>query len=168
MEIREMLLPEFDLEMKKTRAILERVPEGKQDFKPHEKSMPFGKLAAHVAQLPYFANMILENPGLEISEMKRPPLVMESRQQLLAGFDDIAQKARTAIANSTDGQWQQKWKFTFQGKTIMDESRVLTYRAMCMNHLIHHRAQLGVYLRLNEVPLPGTYGPSADDNLGFK
>ena len=92
---------------------------------------------------------------------------MESRQQLLADFDAAAENARTAIADSTDEQWQQKWKFTYQGKTILDESRVLTYRTMFLNHLIHHRAQLGVYLRLNDVPLPASYGPSADDKMGF-
>lgn len=167
MEIRQLLLPEFDMEMKKTRAILERVPEGKQDYKPHEKSMLLGKLAAHTARLPQFANYILDLPGMEITERKQPPLVMESRQQLLADFDAAAEKARASITNSTDEQWQQKWKFTYQGKTIMDEPRALTYRTMFLNHLVHHRAQLGVYLRLNDVPLPGTYGPSADDTMGF-
>jgi len=167
MEIRQLLLPEFEHEMKTTRTMLERVPEGKQDYKPHEKSMLLGKLAAHTARLPQFANYILDLPGMEITERKQPPLVMESRQQLLADFDAAAEKARTAIANSTDEQWQQKWKFTYQGKTILDESRVLTYRIMFMNHLIHHRAQLGVYLRLNDVPLPPSYGPTADDTMGF-
>ncbi len=167
MEIRELLLPEFDHEMKTTRTMLERVPEGKPDFKPHEKSMPLGKLAAHTARLPQFASLILELPGMEITERKDPPLVMESRQQLLADFDAAAEKARTAIANATDEQWEQKWKFTYQGKTITNNSRVLTYRIVCLNHLIHHRAQLGVYLRLNDVPLPASYGPSADDSMGF-
>lgn len=167
MEIREMLLPEFDAEMKRTRAILERVPEGKQDYKPHEKSMPLGKLAAHTARLPEFAQLIIELPGMEVTERKHAPLVMKSRQQLLDDFDAAAEKARAAIAGADDEKWLQHWKFTYQAKTIMDEPRQLTYRMMFLNHMVHHRAQLGVYLRLNDVPLPGTYGPSADDTMGF-
>ncbi|MHB8302516.1 MAG: DinB family protein [Acidobacteriaceae bacterium] len=167
MEIRELLLPEFDAEMKKTRTMLERVPEGKPDYRPHEKSMHLGKLAAHVAQLPDFATSIVELPSLEITAMNRKPLVMESRQQLLDAFDATSKQARTAIASASDDHWQQKWSLTFKGQTIANDPRHLTYRTMFLNHLVHHRAQLGVYLRLNDVPLPGTYGPSADDTLGF-
>ena len=167
MEIREMFLPEFDQEMQKTRAILERVPEGKPDFKPHEKSMALGKLAAHTAQLPEFAVRIVELPELDFSKSDMKPLVMESRQQLLAAFDAIVEKARAAIEKSSDEQWQKKWKLSFQGHTIIDAPRFLVYRGMFLNHIVHHRAQLGVYLRLNDVPLPGTYGPSADDTMGF-
>jgi uncharacterized damage-inducible protein DinB len=167
MEIREMFLPEFDLEMKKTRAILERVPEGKPDFKPHEKSMALGKLAAHTAQLPEFGAMIAELPELDFAKSDRKPLVMESRQQLLDAFDASAAKARAAIAKIPDEEWQKNWKLSFQGRTIADAQRFIMYREMFLNHIVHHRAQLGVYLRLNDVPLPGTYGPSADDTMGF-
>jgi uncharacterized damage-inducible protein DinB len=167
MEIREMLLPEFDTEMKKTRTMLERVPDGKQDFKPHQKSMQLGKLAAHIARMPEYANYILTLPGLDAGAGNQKPLVMESRQQLLADFDAGIGQVRQAIASSNDEQWQAKWKFSYKGQTILDESRLLTYRTMFLNHLIHHRAQLGVYLRLNDIPLPGTYGPSADDTMGF-
>lgn len=163
MEIREMFLPEFDREMKKTRAILERVPEGKPDFKPHQKSMALGKLAAHTAQLPEFAVRIVELPELDFSKSGMKPLVMESRQQLLAIFDGIVEKARAAIAKASDEEWQ----LSFQGHTIANAPRFLIYRDMFLNHIIHHRAQLGVYLRLNDVPLPATYGPSADDSMGF-
>jgi uncharacterized damage-inducible protein DinB len=167
MEIREMFLPEFDQEMKKTRAILERVPEGKPDFKPHQKSMALGKLAAHTAQLPEFAIRIVELPELDFSKSDMKPLVMESRQQLLDVFDSIVAKARAAIAKSSDEEWQKKWKLSFQGHTIVDAPRFLVYRDMFLNHIVHHRAQLGVYLRLNDIPLPATYGPSADDSMGF-
>ena len=167
MEIREMFLPEFDTEMKKTRATLERVPEGKQDFKPHEKSMALGKLAAHVAQLPEFAVMIAELPELDFSKSSMKPLVMDSRQQLLDAFDVNIAKARAEIAKVSDEDWQKQWKLSFQGHTIVDAPRFLMYRDMFLNHIIHHRAQLGVYLRLNNVPLPATYGPSADDTMGF-
>ncbi len=167
MEIREMFLPEFDQEMKKTRAILERVPEGKPDFKPHEKSMALGKLAGHTAQLPEFAVRIIELPSLDFSKSDMKPLVMESRQQLLTAFDALVEKARAAIAGASDEHWEKKWKLSFQGHTIVDAPRFQVYREMFLNHIIHHRAQLGVYLRLNDVPLPGTYGPSADDTMGF-
>lgn len=167
MEIREILLPEFDQEMKNTRAMLERVPEGKPDYKPHAKSMELGRLAAHVAQLPEFAVRIVELPGLDFGNGDWKPLVMESRQQLLAAFDDIAARARKSIASANDDDWQKNWKLSFKGQTIVEQPRFLTYRNMFLNHLIHHRAQLGVYYRLNEVPLPATYGPSADDKMGF-
>jgi len=167
MEIREILLPEFDVEMKNTRTLLERVPENIPGFKPHEKSMALDRLAAHVAQLPEFATRIAEQPNLDFSNSDMKPLVLESRQQLLAAFDDVAQRARKAISNTTDDQWQKNWKLSFQGQTIADLPRFLMYRNMFLNHLIHHRAQLGVYLRLNNVPLPPTYGPSADDRMGF-
>ena len=167
MEIREMFLPEFDTEMKKTRATLERVPEGKADFKPHEKSMALGKLAAHVAQLPEFAIMIAELPELDFSKSSMKPLVMESRKQLLDAFDAYSAKAQAAIGKLSDEEWQKNWKLSFQGHAIADQPRFLMYRGMFLNHIIHHRAQLGVYLRLNDVPLPATYGPSADDKMGF-
>jgi uncharacterized damage-inducible protein DinB len=167
MEIREMFLPEFDQEMKKTRSVLERVPDGKPEFKPHEKSMALGKLAAHVAQLPEFAVRIAELPELDFSKSDMKPLVMESRQQLLDAFDSIVAKARTAIAKPSDEEWQKNWKLSFQGHTIVDEPRFLVFRSMFLNHIVHHRAQLGVYFRLNGVPLPAIYGPSADDTMGF-
>ena len=167
MEIREILLPEFEAEMKKTRAMLERVPEGQQEYKPHEKSMSLGKLAAHLARLPEFGTMIVETPNFDMSAGKMPPLVMESRQQLLDSFDASAEKLRKAIAATEDAAWQQKWIFSFQDKVISDAPRFSAFRSMCLSHLIHHRAQLGVYLRLKDVPLPATYGPSADDRMGF-
>jgi len=167
MEIREMFLPEFDTEMKSTRKMLERVPEHQPDYKPHEKSMALGRLAAHIAQLPEFAVQIIERPSLDFSNSSMKPLVMESREQLLAAFDGIAENARKAIASATDEDWQHKWTLSFQGKKIVEEKRFLVYRAMFLNHLVHHRAQLGVYLRLNDVPLPSIYGPSADDRMGF-
>ncbi|HEX4022360.1 MAG TPA: DinB family protein [Acidobacteriaceae bacterium] len=167
MEVRQMLLPEFDEEIKKTRTMLERVPEDKPDYKPHEKSMVLSRLAAHVAQLPEFATFIVELPELDFGKNTMKPLVMESRKQLLAAFDDVAAKARKAIAEAGDEEWQKKWKLSFQGHTIVDEPRFLIYRSMFLNHLVHHRAQLGVYLRLNSIPLPATYGPSADDTMGF-
>lgn len=167
MEIRELFLPEFDEEIKKTRATLERVPEDKPNYTPHEKSMPLGKLAAHLAQLPGLATCIMELPSLDITDGTLKPLTMESRKQLLAAFDEISQKTRAAIAASTEEQWQTKWRFSAGDKTILEGPRWRVYRTMFLNHSIHHRAQLGVYLRLNNIPVPATYGPSADDRMGL-
>lgn len=167
MHVSEMLLPEFDTEMKSTRKMLERVPEDKNDYKPHEKSMALGRLAGHVAQLPEFAINILELPSLDFSKSDMKPLVLESRQQLLEAFDGRVQRARAALEKTSDKDWEHKWSLSFQGQKIAEDSRLQIYRAMFLNHLVHHRAQLGVYYRLNGIPLPAIYGPSADDTMGF-
>ncbi len=167
MPITELLLPEFDEEMKKTRTTLERVPADKPNFAPHAKSMPLGKLAPHVAQLAGFGVSVLTTPELDFSKGSYKPLPFESVPQLLAAFDDGAAKVRAALQATPDSAWKENWKLSFQGKTIFEGQRFLAYREMFLNHLVHHRAQLGVYLRLNDKPVPGTYGPSADDTMGF-
>ena len=167
MPISELLLAEFDEEMKKTHTTLERVPADKKDFAPHPKSMPLGKLAPHVAELAGFGVTVLTTPELDFSTGSYNPMAFESVAQLLQDFDEGAAKARTALQNTPDEAWTQNWKLSFQGKPLFSGSRFLAYRQMFLNHLVHHRAQLGVYLRLNEKPVPATYGPSADDTLGF-
>jgi uncharacterized damage-inducible protein DinB len=167
MSISELLLPEFDQEMKTTRLTLERVPFDKQDFAPHAKSMPLGKLAPHVAELAGFGTIMLTTPGLDFSSgpaRVRPPFELDG---ILKAFDDNVARTRSALQSMKDDAWLQDWKLSFQGKPIFSGSRFLAYREMFMNHLVHHRAQLGVYLRLNNKPLPATYGPSADDTMGF-
>lgn len=164
--ISDLLLLEFDEEAKKTRAMLERVPM-KADFKPHAKSMPLGKLAPHVAELAGFGHTILTTPELDFGTGTRSRVPFESPAQLVAAFDAGAEKVRSALKNTPDAAWNENWKLSFQGRTIFNGSRFLAYRQMFLNHLVHHRAQLGVYLRLNDTPLPGTYGPSADDTMGF-
>ena len=167
MSISQLLLSEFDEEMKKTRQVLERVPEDKKDFAPHPKSMKLDRLAPHVAQLAGFGVSVLTTPELDFASGTYKPLPFESSAQLVHALDEGAAKVRAALLNTPDEAWQQNWKLSFQGKTIFEGSRFLAYRAMFLNHLVHHRAQLGVYLRLNEKPVPATYGPSADDTLGF-
>jgi uncharacterized damage-inducible protein DinB len=167
MPINELLLVEFDEEMKKTRTTLDRVPADKKDFAPHPKSMPLGKLAPHVAELAGFGVTVLTTPELDFSTGSYKPMAFESVAQLLQAFDEGAAKARTALQNTPDEAWTQNWRLSFQGKPLFSGSRFLAYRQMFLNHLVHHRAQLGVYLRLNEKPVPATYGPSADDTLGF-
>jgi uncharacterized damage-inducible protein DinB len=167
MPINELLLTEFDEEIKKTRTMLERVPEDKKDFAPHAKSMPLNKLAPHVAQLAGFGLVILTTPELDFSKSSMKPLPFESAKQLVSALDEGAAKVRTALQNTPDEAWTQPWTLSFGGKPIFSGTRFLAYRQMFLNHLVHHRAQLGVYLRLNEKPVPSTYGPSADDRMGF-
>jgi len=167
MPISELLLPEFDEEMKKTRTALERVPMDKKDYAPHSKSMPLGKLAPHVAQLAGIGLVILTTPELDFGKTKMPSVPFESAAQLMKAFDEGAAQVRTALKNTKDEAWTQPWKLSFGDKPIFSGTRFLAYRQMFLNHLVHHRAQLGVYLRLNDEPVPATYGPSADDRMGF-
>lgn len=164
MKIVDILLQDFDLEMQGTRTTLERIPEDKADYKPHGKSMPMGRLAVHVARLPQFLITILGTPSLDLASVKWPPLVFESREKLLAEFDLLAAEARAALAAAGDDQLEAAWKLAWGGKVLVEAPRSLLYRTLFLNHLVHHRAQLGVYLRLNDLPVPSLYGPSADEN----
>jgi uncharacterized damage-inducible protein DinB len=167
MPISDLLLLEFDAEAKTTRTMLERVPEDKKDFAPHPRSMPLNKLAPHVAELAGFGVTVLTTPELDFSKGSSKRVPFESAAQLVRVFDEGAAKVRAALKNMPDEAWTENWKLSFQGKPIFSGSRFLAYRQMFLNHLVHHRAQLGVYLRLNDKPLPATYGPSADDTMGF-
>lgn len=167
MSISEHLLTELDAEIKTTRETLGRVPGiDKADFKPHPKSMKLGSLAPHVAQLTEFGVIVLTVPELDFSNNSMKPLPFESPAQLVKAFDASSGQLRAALAATPDSAWLDNWKLSFQGHTVFSGSRFLAYRQMFMNHLVHHRAQLGVYLRLNDKPLPATYGPSADDTMG--
>jgi len=167
MRIGELLLPEFDAEITKTRTTLERVPADKADFAPHPKSMPLSKLSAHLAQLAGFGITVLTAPELDFAAGSYKPLPMESSAQLVKALDEGAAKVRSALASLPDDAWQQNWKLRIGDKIIFDGSRFLAYRQMFLNHIVHHRAQLGVYLRLTGKPVPSIYGPSADETLGF-
>jgi len=166
MTIADLLLPEFDDEVRKTRVTLERVP-AKPEFCPHPKSMPRGRLAPHVAQLAGCGVAVLTTPRLDFSAGNYKPVPFESAAQLVGVFDEGAANARKALAEVPDEAWAQNWQLLMQGKILFDGSRFLAYRQMFLNHLVHHRAQLGVYLRLTGQPVPATYGPSADDKMGF-
>jgi uncharacterized damage-inducible protein DinB len=162
MPISQALLPEFDEEMKNTRKLLECVPDGKFDYQPHPKSMTMGRLATHVAELPSWAAHTLEKDLLEI-EPGYKPAIATSRAELLQKFDESVAQAREKIAAATDEDWHKTWTLKFGGRTIMTMPKAVVVRGVVMNHLIHHRAQLGVFLRLNDVEIPGMYGPSADE-----
>ena len=168
MALRDAILPEFDHEMASTRKTLERVPEGKPDFKPHVKSMPLGRLAGHVAEIPGWAKETILMDSLEIhpqgSSAEQMALQMTSRKQLLEEFDKRAAAGRAAIASASDEELMKPWSLVASGKTVFTLPKIAVLRGFVMNHLIHHRAQLGVYLRLNDVAVPSIYGPSADED----
>jgi uncharacterized damage-inducible protein DinB len=163
MKISEVLLVDFDAEIANTRRTLERIPEKDPQWKPAEKSMPIGRLALHVARLPMFCTTILTTPELDMTKRKFPDLIFESTAHLLTELDKTAAEARAALAGMTDEELQKNWKLSFGEKVIADGPRMTLYRTMFLNHLVHHRAQLGVYLRLLGEKVPGLYGPSADE-----
>ena len=163
--INDLLLQELEKEIQKTRATLERVPADKKEFAPHPKSTALGRLAPHVAQLAQFGTTVLTKPGLDFGSGSFLPVQFESGEQLAQIFDEGARKLRDALKTVPDKAWTEPWKLSFQGKPIFQGSRFLAYREMFLNHLIHHRAQLGVYLRLTGNQVPATYGPSADEGM---
>jgi len=167
MTIAEILLQDYDIEMAGIRTTLERIPETNPEFKCHDKSMPMGRLAVHVSTLPRFATNILTTDELDLATHQWPDMTFVSREKLLAEFDAISAEARQHLASSSDEHLQRHWKMSWGDKVIADAPRSLLYRTMFFNHVIHHRAQLGVYLRLNNQPVPPLYGPSADDSMGF-
>ncbi|MGC1107566.1 MAG: DinB family protein [Candidatus Acidiferrales bacterium] len=168
MAIRDGILPEFDHEVANTRKVLERVPEGKPDYKPHEKSMAMDRLAGHLAELPGWAKETILQDSIEVGGQaaagQAGPLKMTSRKQLLEEFDKRTAAGRAAIAGASDEDFMKPWSLIAGGKTIFTLPKIAVLRGFVMNHMIHHRAQLGVYLRLNNVPVPSIYGPSADEN----
>lgn len=168
MAIKDALLPEFDHEMAVTRKTLERVPEDKPDYKPHEKSMTMSRLAGHLAELPGFVTMALQNDSFNIRPAgggpSRQPVVMTSRKQLLDEFDKNVANMRDTLSKASDESLMKSWSLLAGDKTILTMPRAAVVRSFCLSHIIHHRAQLGVYLRMNNVPVPSVYGPSADEN----
>jgi len=167
MRISDTLLPEFDQEMASTRKVLERCPESKFDWRPHAKSWTMVELATHVANLPDWANETLKKDSLDYAPAdgsqpyKREPA--RSSQELLADFDKNVASARAAIAETSDEGYAKLWTLLAGGQKIFIITRIAVLRSFVFNHIIHHRGQLSVYLRLNDVPVPGLYGPSADE-----
>lgn len=164
MAIRDVLLPEFDAEMASTRKLLERLPENIPDYKPHPKSMTMSQLAGHVAELPGWTKETFTQETLELDPATFVPFQPKTRKEVLEKFDKNSKAGREALAAAGDDQFGVIWTLKMKGgETIMSMPRAAVYRAMVMSHMIHHRAQLGVFLRLNEIEIPGMYGPSADE-----
>ena len=163
MAIRDMLLPEFDQEMANTRKMLERVPEDRFDYQPHPKSWKLNRLAGHVAELPNWVTSIMKVELLEMEPSQLKPFEPRTRKELLDQFDKYARAAHLGIAAATDEQMNKMWSMKWEGKTVLTMPRFSVLRSVVLNHIIHHRAQLGMYLRLTGVAVPGMYGPSADE-----
>jgi len=166
MKISEALLPEFDQEMGNTRNTLERVPDDKLDWKPHPKSFSMGSLATHICGLMGWTVDIFKNDSFDVAPVGAPPYKDEpakSQKELLDRFDKNVKAARTSIADASDEHFMKNWSLLAGGNTLFTMPRVVCIRSFVMNHAIHHRAQLGVYLRLNDIPVPAIYGPSADE-----
>lgn len=170
MTIAEILLQDYDTEISNTRRTLERVPEGKNDWKCHDKSMALGKLAMHCATLPLFGYYVIEDDGMDLAAPKRPhvPLAFTTREDALKQLDEAAAKCRASLAAASDEHLQTIWPFTWGEQVISKTPRSHAFRQMFFDHLIHHTAQLGVYLRLNDIPVPALYGPSADEQWSPK
>ena len=167
MAIGQSMLPEFDHEMSNTRKTLARVPDDKFGWKPHEKSFPMGSLAAHLANLPGWTNVTIDKEEFDMSPGGQPLKAPEchSTKEVLETFDLNVAKARDAISSASDDTLFGLWTLRADGNKILSLPRVAVLRSFVMNHIIHHRAQLGVYLRLNDVPVPSIYGPSADEDM---
>lgn len=165
MAIAESILPEYDHETATTRGLLERVPADKAEWKPHVKSMSLGQLAMHIANLPQWAFITLErkefDPHLPDGTPLRGPS-FESVPRLLETYDANVSAARALLVRTTDGEFMVQWTLKNAGKTLFSMPRVAVLRSFVLNHAVHHRGQLSVYLRLLDVPLPNIYGPTAD------
>lgn len=162
MSIGQSMLGEFDYEMANTRKTLERVPDDKLDWQPHPKSMTMGQLASHIAEMVGWTGITLTEPSYEIAPDFKP-FAATSNADLMKKFDEGAASARAAIEKVDDAALMAPWKLIANGAPMFEMPRIAVLRSMIMNHVIHHRAQLGVYFRLNGIPVPALYGPSADE-----
>ena len=166
MKMSDLFLPEFDHEMISARQTLERIPEDKLSWKPHEKSMPLGRLAGHIAELAGWAVPTITQDSLDFMPPGQPPMqptIATSRSQVLEIFDKNREQSHKAIADASDEHLMKNWSLLRGGQALLTMPRFAVLRSFCINHIIHHRAQLGVYLRLNNISVPSVYGPSADE-----
>jgi uncharacterized damage-inducible protein DinB len=156
-------LAELEQEGKVAREILSRVPADKFDWKPHEKSMSFGKLASHIAEMVSWTGPTLQQPELDFSKIDYKPFEPATTEDLLEYFDKNLAEAADVLRNTTDEQFMEDWTMRNGDKIYFTMPKVVCMRSFVMNHIIHHRGQLSVYLRLNDIAVPSIYGPSADE-----
>jgi uncharacterized damage-inducible protein DinB len=162
MSLVDALLPEFDHEMTVTRKLLERVPDERLDWKPHQKSYSLGQLAQHVATIPMWGSVTLNESELDVAGSPQlEPL--KTHGDIVSLFDRHVAQTRAALVGKSDAELMAPWSLKREGHVIFSMPKASVWRSFVMSHLIHHRAQLGVYLRMQDVPLPSTYGPSADE-----
>jgi uncharacterized damage-inducible protein DinB len=165
MAIAESILPEFDHETATTRTLLERVPQDKADWKPHVKSMALGQLAMHIANIPRWTAITLERTEFDTNPPDGPRITsppFQSAPFLLQSYDANVSAARALLARTTDAEFMVQWTLKNGGKSMFSMPRVAVFRSFILNHAVHHRGQLSVYLRLLDVPIPNIYGPTAD------
>ncbi len=162
MALKDGLLAEFDHEMGTTRKLLERVPDDKLAWKPHNRSMALGELASHLGNIPNWGQTILKGPSFDLADAPPNQVPRGSRAAILDLFDAAVRDTR-ALMNQSDAEYMGKWSLKRSGQTAFTMPRIAAFRSFVINHLIHHRGQLTVYLRLNDVPLPSVYGPTADE-----
>jgi len=166
MVLKDALLSEFDQEMAVTRRLLERLPEASFSWKPHERSMSLGGLATHLAQIPHWGTWILEHDSYDmVHDGTGSALEKRTRAEVLEAFDRHTTEVRRALVNGSDAELMAPWVLKRGGQTLMSLPRLRALRLYLLNHLVHHRGQLTVYLRLQNVPLPPLYGPTADEGM---
>ena len=166
MKMTDLFLAELEREAAATRRTLERVPDGRPDWKPHEKSMTLGALSSHVANITGWTASTFDGDELDVQPEGAEPYSepeAKSTKELLEMFEKNVAAARAALEAATEEDWQCKWSLKMTGKTFFTLPRTAVIRGFILSHLIHHRAQLGVYLRLLDIPVPAIYGPSADE-----
>jgi uncharacterized damage-inducible protein DinB len=162
MALKDTLLTEFDHEMGTTRRLLERIPDAKFDWKPHEKSMTLGGLATHLSNLPNWGTTILNDASYDLAAGPPNLTPAASRADVLAHFDTATARTRAAL-DKTDAELGAQWKLKRGDQELFSLPRAAAFRTFVLYHVIHHRGQLSVYLRLNDVPVPAIYGPTADE-----
>ena len=165
MSITSSLLPEYDHEMGTTRRLLERVPEAEFEWKPHDKSMSLGQLADHLSNLTGWANIIISSTTFDLASvgLDRKPKNPASRDAVLARFDEKVAAARAELASKTDAELLAPWTLKSGTQEVFTMPRLSAIRSFVLNHTIHHRGQLSVYLRMHDITLPSIYGPSGDE-----
>ena len=166
MGIAQSFLPEFDQEMANTRKTLERVSDEKWEYKPHPKSGTMGWYAGHLSNLPLWAVVTLKQDVLDMAPVSGQPLQLpapKNKKEVLENFDKNVADARKGIEAASDEELRKIWSLERGGQKLMSMPKAVVLRSFVMNHIIHHRAQLTVYLRLNDLPVPALYGPSADE-----
>ncbi|HTU02674.1 MAG TPA: DinB family protein [Candidatus Sulfotelmatobacter sp.] len=165
MRMIEPMLMELDHEAKTTRRLLERVPGAHLGWAPHAKSMTLGRLATHIAEIPGWISTVVQKDEFDVAAGNRKPGTAGSVEELLRMFDENIQKAQKTMQALTEDQLRATWRLLKGGQALLAMPRMGVLRALMLNHLIHHRGQLSVYLRLKDVPLPSIYGPTADEPM---
>ena len=163
MKLIDSLIMEFEREAQTTRKHLERLPNDKLDWRPHEKSFTAGALASHITDLARWGGAIFNHEEFDFDPATYKPYQAGSVADLLKTFDDNVRNAKQAMAAVADESLMQPWRFKIMGRVRFERPKALAFRDFTLSHVIHHRGQLSVYLRLLNVPVPGSYGPSADE-----